>query len=122
MGHFNSKLAREVGRLTDWREKVFGRRYQVILISSEDRAQIERLRYVLSHGCKEGWSDAAHPRGFLRYLWASTCCFLLTHLSSCLRRILHNQTCLLRAGEQGTLGRAALYDASIPCLQDLMRC
>jgi REP element-mobilizing transposase RayT len=54
MGHFNSKLAREVGRLTGWREKVFGRRYQAILISSEDRAQIERLRYVLSHGCKEG--------------------------------------------------------------------
>jgi hypothetical protein len=54
MGHFNSKLAREVGRLTGWREKIFGRRYQAILISSEDQVQIERLRYVLSHGCKEG--------------------------------------------------------------------
>jgi hypothetical protein len=54
VGHFNSKLAREVGRLTGWREKVFGRRYQAILISSEDQAQIERLKYVLSHGCKEG--------------------------------------------------------------------
>ena len=54
MGHFNSKLAREVGRLTGWREKVFGRRYQAILISSEDQAQTERLKYVLSHGCKEG--------------------------------------------------------------------
>jgi hypothetical protein len=53
MNHLNSKLAREVGRLTGWREKVFGRRYQAILISSEDRAQTERLKYVLSHGCKE---------------------------------------------------------------------
>ena len=26
MGHFTSKLAREVGRLTGWREKIFGRR------------------------------------------------------------------------------------------------
>jgi REP element-mobilizing transposase RayT len=54
MGHFNSKLAREIGRLTGWREKVFGRRYQAILISNEEAAQLERLRYVLSHGCKEG--------------------------------------------------------------------
>jgi putative transposase len=53
MGHFNSKLAREIGRLTGWREKVFGRRYQAILISNEEAAQIERLRYILSHGCKE---------------------------------------------------------------------
>jgi hypothetical protein len=54
MSHFTSKIAREVGRLTGWREKVFGRRYQAILISSEPEAQVARLRYVLSHGCKEG--------------------------------------------------------------------
>jgi REP element-mobilizing transposase RayT len=54
MGHFNSKVAREIGRLTGWREKIFGRRYQAILISSEPEAQIARLRYVLSHGVKEG--------------------------------------------------------------------
>ncbi len=53
MNHLNSKLAREVGSLTGWREKIFGRRYQAILISSEDQAQTERLKYVLSHGCKE---------------------------------------------------------------------
>ena len=54
MGYFNSKLAREVGRLTGWRQKIFGRRYQAIVVSSEDSAQIERLRYVLAHGVKEG--------------------------------------------------------------------
>jgi REP element-mobilizing transposase RayT len=54
MGYFNSKLAREVGRLTGWRQKIFGRRYQAIVVSSEDAAQIERLKYVLSHGVKEG--------------------------------------------------------------------
>ncbi len=53
MNHFNSKIAREIGRLTGWREKIFGRRYQAIPISDEPEAQIARLRYVLSHGCKE---------------------------------------------------------------------
>ena len=54
MGYFLSKLAREAGRLTGWREKIFGRRYQAIVISSEEAAQIERLRYVLANGTKEG--------------------------------------------------------------------
>jgi hypothetical protein len=31
MGDFNSKLAREVGRLTGWKQKIFGRRYQAIV-------------------------------------------------------------------------------------------
>jgi len=54
MGHFNSNLAREAGRLTHWREKFWGRRYQAIPISEEEEAQVERLRYVLAHGVKEG--------------------------------------------------------------------
>jgi putative transposase len=53
MNYFLSKIAREIGRLTGWREKIFGRRYQAIRISDEPEAQIARLRYVLSHGCKE---------------------------------------------------------------------
>src|SRR6185503_555785 len=53
MNYFTSKIAREIGRLTGWREKIFGRRYQAIPISDEPEAQIARLQYVLSHGCKE---------------------------------------------------------------------
>jgi REP element-mobilizing transposase RayT len=53
MGFFNSKLAREVGRLTGWKQKILGRRYQAIVVSSEEGAQIERLRYGLAHGCKK---------------------------------------------------------------------
>ena len=34
MHYFLSKLAREVGRLTGWKEKIFGRRYQARPISS----------------------------------------------------------------------------------------
>jgi len=57
MGYFLSKLAREIGRLTGWKEKIFGRRYQAIVVSDEKAAQIERLRYGLAHGCKEDLVD-----------------------------------------------------------------
>jgi hypothetical protein len=54
MNYLNSNLAREAGRLIRWREKFWGRRYQAILVSDEEEAQIARLRYVLAHGVKEG--------------------------------------------------------------------
>ena len=57
MGYFLSKLAREVGRLTGWKEKIFGRRYQAIVVSSEEAAQVGRLRYCLAHGAKEDLVD-----------------------------------------------------------------
>ncbi|HXO19627.1 MAG TPA: hypothetical protein VOA87_06840 [Thermoanaerobaculia bacterium] len=50
----NSNLAREAGRLARWRDKFWARRYQAIVVSQEEGAQIDRLRYLLSHGCKEG--------------------------------------------------------------------
>jgi hypothetical protein len=50
---FNSNLAREVGRLTDWTGKIWERRYQAIVISDEEEAQVARFRYVLAHGVKE---------------------------------------------------------------------
>jgi REP element-mobilizing transposase RayT len=58
MGHFTSKLAREVSRLTGWWQKIFGRRYQAILVTPEGAAQIERLTYILAHGAKEGLVDS----------------------------------------------------------------
>lgn len=53
MNFLNSNLAREIGRTVDWREKFWGRRYQAIVVSAEPAAQIERLVYLLRHGCKE---------------------------------------------------------------------
>src|SRR5947199_1502433 len=53
MGYFGSKLAKEIGRLTGWTQKVFGRRYQAIVVSEEEAAQLDRLRYGLAHGAKE---------------------------------------------------------------------
>jgi REP element-mobilizing transposase RayT len=54
MGHFNSKLGREIGRLTGWKDKIWSRRYQAILVSTEEKVQAARLRYILAHGPKEG--------------------------------------------------------------------
>ena len=54
MGYVNSNLAREAGRLVQWREKFWSRRYRAIVISGEEGAQIERMKYVLSNGAKEG--------------------------------------------------------------------
>ena len=54
MNYLNSNLAREAGRIYGWSEKFWGRRYQAIVITQEEAAQVDRLRYLLSHGCKEG--------------------------------------------------------------------
>src|SRR5215203_3274868 len=54
MRYLNSNLARELGRRVGWRDKVWARRYQAIVISDEAAAQVERLKYVLAHGVKEG--------------------------------------------------------------------
>jgi REP element-mobilizing transposase RayT len=54
MGYVNSNLAREAGRLYQWKEKFWGRRYQAIIVSNEIEAQLDRLEYILSHGAKEG--------------------------------------------------------------------
>ena len=54
MTYFNSNLAREAGRLVQWREKLWARRYRAIVVSGEEGAQRERLKYVLSNGAKEG--------------------------------------------------------------------
>jgi REP element-mobilizing transposase RayT len=53
MGYFNGNVARKLGRLTGWTERLWSRRYQAILISDEESAQVARLKYVLSNGCKE---------------------------------------------------------------------
>jgi REP-associated tyrosine transposase len=53
MRYVKSKFAREVNRLTGWRGPVFERRYEMTVVTDEDAAQIERLRYVLSQSVKE---------------------------------------------------------------------
>ena len=54
MNYVNSNLAREAGRLNNWRDRFWARRYQAIPVSDEEKAQIDRLHYMLLQGCKEG--------------------------------------------------------------------
>ena len=54
MAYFNGNLAREVGRLTGWTDRLWSRRYDSILVSDEEAAQVERLQYHLAQGVKEG--------------------------------------------------------------------
>jgi hypothetical protein len=53
IGFVNSNIAREVGRLVDWKEKFWGRRYQGIVVSDEVVAQLGRLEYFLKNCVKE---------------------------------------------------------------------
>ncbi len=54
MCYLLTNLSKEAGRLHRWRGPLFERRYQAIPVSNEEEAQCGRLRYLLSHGCKEG--------------------------------------------------------------------
>lgn len=54
MDYVGSNIAREVGRLHEWREKFWARRYRSILVSHEEDAQVGRLLYILGQGVKEG--------------------------------------------------------------------
>ena len=54
MEYFNGNLAREAGRISGWSGKFWGRRYHSAIVSSDDQTQLDRLRYIISNGCKEG--------------------------------------------------------------------
>ncbi len=53
MRDFQSQVAREVNRLTDWKGPVFGHRCAMTVVTGEEAAQVERLKYVLANGVKE---------------------------------------------------------------------
>ena len=53
MQFVNANIAKEAGRLHDWRERFWSRRYRSIVVADE-RAAHARIRYILSHGPKEG--------------------------------------------------------------------
>jgi len=58
IGYLQSKVAKEAGRLHDFREKFWARRYRGIVVSDEDEVHVARLRYILENGCKEGLVDS----------------------------------------------------------------
>jgi hypothetical protein len=53
MQYVDGNIAREVGDLVDWPGTFWARRYTPIVVSDEEAVQVERFRYILSHGVKE---------------------------------------------------------------------
>ncbi|MFH1809562.1 MAG: transposase [Pseudomonadota bacterium] len=58
MSHLQGNIAREVGRLIDWRGAFWERRYSAEPIL-DDKSFVERLGYLLSNGVKEGLVNKA---------------------------------------------------------------
>ncbi len=54
MEYFSGNLAREAGRASCWNGKFWGRRYHSAVVDNARESLIERLRYIVSNGCKEG--------------------------------------------------------------------
>jgi REP element-mobilizing transposase RayT len=53
MGYVDSNIARQASRLYGWTGKFWQGRYSHTVVSKEEGAQLQRLKYVLSQGCKE---------------------------------------------------------------------
>jgi hypothetical protein len=53
MQFVNANIAKEAGRLHQWRDRLWSRRYRSIVVVGEKAAHA-RLRYILAHGAKEG--------------------------------------------------------------------
>lgn len=54
MNYFAGNLAREAGRLHGWSGKFWHRQYSYSVVADDEASQVQVLRYLLSHGCKEG--------------------------------------------------------------------
>jgi len=115
--HINSNIAREVGRLHEWKEKFWGRRYRAIVVADEP-SQLERLKYILSHGCKEGLVDRPQD-------WPGPSCIRALTEGEALIGIWHDRTAEFEArkrGEKVTPDQFAIpYQIQLhplPCLRD----
>jgi REP element-mobilizing transposase RayT len=118
-GHLNSNLAREAGRIFKWREKLWSRRYEAIVVSEEESAQVERLRYILSHGTKEGLVERPQD-------WPGVHCVQSLLSGDPLEGLWYNRTREYRARHRGADSDPLRFTepetlelAPLPCWRDL---
>ena len=52
--YFACNLSREIGRLRNWREGIFRRRYSSVPVTDEPEAEAARIAYLIAQGTKEG--------------------------------------------------------------------
>jgi REP element-mobilizing transposase RayT len=119
MCYLNSNLAREAGRLCEWREKFWSRRYEGIVVSEEESAQVERLRYILAHGSKEGLVERPQD-------WPGVHCVQSLLSGAPLEGLWYNRTQEYRARHRGAdsdplrfAEPETLELAALPCWRDL---
>lgn len=53
MNYFAGNLAREAGRIHGWSGKFWHRQYSYSVVADDEASQVQVLRYLLAHGCKE---------------------------------------------------------------------
>ena len=118
MAYLNSSLAREAGRLHQWREKFWGRRYTSLAIL-DDKDFLKRAVYILSHGCKEGL--VLRPRD-----WPGVNCIEAVTRGKKLSGVWYDRTKEYEARKAGVEYRhgefAKKYDvplSPLPCLEGL---
>jgi hypothetical protein len=118
MRFVNANIAKEAARLYDWPERVWSRRYRAICVVDEQAAHA-RMRYLLSHGAKEGLVASASS-------WPGPKCIAaLTH-GDRLRGTWFDRSAEYRAmaaGKEIKPGEyATAFDVvltALPCLQHL---
>lgn len=118
MGFLKGNIARKVGRIVNWREKFWGRRYRSIPILDAE-SQVGRLKYILSQGVQEGL--VPRPE-----LWPGVHCARALMTGEPLRGTWFNQTDAYfarRAGDEpGPRDFATAYEitlAPLPCWEEL---
>jgi len=94
-GFLKANVAKEIGRLHDWKEKFWGSRYHSASVADSDTAQVARFMYILSNGCKEGlvaspldWPGASSARA-------------LFHGETTLKGVWYDRTAQYRARVRG---------------------
>jgi REP element-mobilizing transposase RayT len=118
VGFVNGNVAREIGRLHDWRHRFWARRYRSIVIA-DDTAAVARLRYILQNGCQEGLVDRPAD-------WPGLSCVRALVKGKPLIGTWHDRTAEYNAGRarrSALPGRFAaryrLHLSPLPCWQNL---
>jgi hypothetical protein len=118
MQFINANVAKEAGRLYDWRERVWSRRYRSIVVADEKAAHA-RLRYILAHGAKEGLVGTPGA-------WPGANCVAALTTGALLRGTWFDRSAEFRARQRNEtvfpLQFATTFDVQLtplPCLQHL---
>jgi hypothetical protein len=118
MQFINANVAKEAGRLHDWRERVWSRRYRSIVVADEKAAHA-RLRYILAHGAKEGLVTTPGA-------WPGANCVAALTTGALLRGTWFDRSAEFRARQRGETVFPAQFAATfdvrltpLPCLQHL---